>query len=384
MRKIFISYRRDDTRPHALAIYRELDEKLHPDSLFFDLDKIAAGKDFRQVIQESLRETGVMLVLIGPQWLTLTDSTGQRRLDQPGDWVRIEIEQALLHHQSDPTLCNIIPILIDNTPMPQASALPKSIQALAPIQALHVRFDTDFERDMERVLREVQPYISTLGANNSAGPQVLRCPKCGQVDNVKKLTFVKGDLPVPAELSLSVREFYGREPVEPTWNEYEAKRIGRNFRENLQGCYFWCAIIPVVVAVIGFIMYNEPYAALTAWLSLLVLVLFALVIGSLYFSSLRRSRAKYSATFNETYRAYQEALQKYQEQKQEHHATLLIKQKELEDRMQVYERRKPVWDQLFYCQRDGSCFLPGSPKVDQDPIVLIDALLPLLPNQTTR
>ncbi len=372
MRKIFISYRRDDTRPHALAIYNELAEQFHPDSLFFDLHKIAAGKDFRQVIQESLEESGVVLVLIGPRWLTLTDNSGLRRLDHPEDWVRKEIEQALFHHHSDPSrrLCNIIPVLIDNTLMPQASSLPKSIEALAPKQALPVRFDRDFGRDMERLLQEIRKYIG-------GEQQDLRCPKCRQVDNVKKLSFVAGALPQP-EPPIEALMIAPEEPVEPIWDEQANERSVKHdtpgcvvafFRSVIGlGFFFWTGFVPLVILFWAF-LYGIP-----RWTGVFILgsIIVALIVLDLIRVSISRSklRARNRARFEAFSREHQERQQIYD-------ANMVRHQKDVEDQEQAYQlwqQRKPLWDQLFYCQRDGSCFLPGHPKVDQDPIALIDAL----------
>jgi hypothetical protein len=374
MRKIFISYRRDDSGPIAGVIYNWLGQRLHQDYIFFDLHQIHAGKDFRQVIQESLRETGVILVLIGPQWLTLTDSSGQRRLDQPEDWVRLEVEQALLHHQSDQNCCNIIPLLIDNTRMPTASSLPPSIAEMAPLNALPVRSGRDFQRDMERVLKEIMPYISTVesatfGASASSGPQVLLCPTCGHLDRVERYIAVKGNMPPQRHA-----------PAKPVWNKRGEKARGGEARETLWGCT-GCLVIPfvcsliMVIAAISYIAqpndvvaqandvkdakaYLASYFEPALFISGAVLLLMLLVTIFVHVTSLRTSRATYKADFQQKERAHREEMQRWEQEKH------------------LHEQQEPLWNRLYYCHRDRTIFLPGDPKGEEDPLTLINRHVP--------
>lgn len=95
MSKIFINYRRDDSAANAGRLYDRLASHFGPDHLFMDIDQIVPGDDFIEVIHEKLRSVQVAVVLIGKHWLEITDEAGQRRLDHPGDWVRLEIATLL-------------------------------------------------------------------------------------------------------------------------------------------------------------------------------------------------------------------------------------------------------------------------------------------------
>jgi hypothetical protein len=116
---IFLSYRREDEPGFALALFGRLEHSFPPGQLFMDVEGgIKAGQDFVQVLEDKVRACDVMLALIGPKWLTATDEGGSRRLDDPLDFVRIEIGSALRLGK------RIIPVLVHKTDMPRADALP--------------------------------------------------------------------------------------------------------------------------------------------------------------------------------------------------------------------------------------------------------------------
>lgn len=147
MAKVFISYRRSDTQMAAGRLRESLSNRFGDDAVFRDKDSIAGGKDWVDAIEHNLAaQDVVVLVLIGPTWLTAPDDGGGRRLDDPNDWNRVEIETAL---RSGRTL---VPVLIDGTPMPPAAQLPESMRALARTNAIKLR-DDDWESDVERLVR---------------------------------------------------------------------------------------------------------------------------------------------------------------------------------------------------------------------------------------
>ena len=94
--RIFLSYRRDDSSGHAGRLYDRLSEHFGPDKVFMDMDTIHPGLDFDEVIKDALASCDVLLPVISRQWLTSTDPLGQRRLDNLDDFVRLEIETALV------------------------------------------------------------------------------------------------------------------------------------------------------------------------------------------------------------------------------------------------------------------------------------------------
>jgi hypothetical protein len=117
---IFINYRRDDSAGHA-------------DLLFIDVDAIPLGVNFIKVLRDEVAKCDVLLALIGPNWLNVRDEEGNRRLDNPSDFLRIEIAAAL---QRD---IPVIPILLVGARMPKASQLPKDLEELSARNGLDVR-----------------------------------------------------------------------------------------------------------------------------------------------------------------------------------------------------------------------------------------------------
>jgi hypothetical protein len=137
---IFISYRREDTKDVAGWLAERLVQRFGKSHVFLDVDSIAPGLDFAEAIDRALGSCQVLLALIGHQWLTMTDENGRRRLDDPDDKVRLEIEAALERH------VRLISVLVDEATMPRAPDLPASLAELASRQALRIRAES-FDRD---------------------------------------------------------------------------------------------------------------------------------------------------------------------------------------------------------------------------------------------
>ena len=145
---IFINYRRGETAGEARALFSELSAKLGADSVFMDVDNIAPGRDFRQVLQERLASVDVMLTLIGKDWMRATDAAGRRRLDDTNDFVRREIRAALERNIS------VTPVLLQGAQMPAESDLPEDIRDLAYRNAFelsHTRWSSDIQELVKRL-----------------------------------------------------------------------------------------------------------------------------------------------------------------------------------------------------------------------------------------
>src|SRR5262249_28831288 len=124
MTRIFISYRRDDTMGLTGRIFDRLKSHFGPQSIVMDIDSIPIGVDFRHYINDAISECDVMLVIIGDNWLCIA-ADKKSRLDNPDDFVRLEIETAFREKRS------ILPVLVGNTPMPNKDQLPPSLKDLA-------------------------------------------------------------------------------------------------------------------------------------------------------------------------------------------------------------------------------------------------------------
>jgi hypothetical protein len=143
--RTFISYRRDDSSSVVGRIYDYLSEHFGSDAIFKDVDSIGLGADFREEISRALRNSDAVLIVIGQHWLDTTPE-GERRIDDESDYVRIEIETAIQQGKQ------IIPVLVEGTKMPSAESLPDEIRELSFLNALSVRPDPDFRRDIERLI----------------------------------------------------------------------------------------------------------------------------------------------------------------------------------------------------------------------------------------
>jgi hypothetical protein len=155
MPKIFCCYRRDDSTHQAGRISDHLTAHFGPDQLFKDVDCIPPGQDYRQVLLATVAQCDILVALIGDAWLSTPDGAGGRRIDNPSDWVRVEIETAL--RRGIP----VMPVLVGQAPMPRAEDLPEGLRDLAFRQELRVRPDPDFHRDVVRLIRGINDALGT-------------------------------------------------------------------------------------------------------------------------------------------------------------------------------------------------------------------------------
>jgi hypothetical protein len=147
--KVFISYRRADSRYQARMIHAAFCQAVPRDHVFMDVDSIPLGANFRNTLKEWVDQCEILLALIGPGWTNATDpNTGERRLDDAGDFVRIEISEALARD------IPVVPVLLDGTPMPDPNLLPPDLRGLIDRQAEFVEYRT-FDVDVARLIRKL-------------------------------------------------------------------------------------------------------------------------------------------------------------------------------------------------------------------------------------
>jgi len=145
----FISYRRDDAAGYAGRLHEALENRLGRDQVFRDVDTLQPGQDFVEAIESRLAECRVFLAMIGREWLDAHDSEGRRRLDQPHDYVRLEIVNALSRRE-----VRVIPVLIEGASMPPAESLPEAVRPLTRKQAVHLRDDA-WDHDVDRLVTAI-------------------------------------------------------------------------------------------------------------------------------------------------------------------------------------------------------------------------------------
>lgn len=123
------------------------------ENIFKDVDDIRPGEKFPVVLERALNRSNVLLVIIGQKWLTIEDRSGSRRLDNPEDFLRIEVQTGLERSSK----VRVIPVLVDDALMPAKEALPPELRELVSQQTVVVRNDPDFHRDMGRLIASLKP-----------------------------------------------------------------------------------------------------------------------------------------------------------------------------------------------------------------------------------
>ena len=207
---IFIGYRRDDTADVSGRVYDRLRGAFGEEAIFKDVDNMPVGIDFPTHVLSILPKCRIFLAMIGPGWLGVRDEQGERRLDDPADWVRIEIERALS------TGIQIVPVLVNGAPMPSSEQLPESLRSLTRLNAAFVRRDPDFHKDMDKL-------IAALRAGESTGRVEVEAPAQGLAGSAAAWKLI--------ETSLDVEDFIDFERLFPGTTELiQAARCRRQLQ----------------------------------------------------------------------------------------------------------------------------------------------------------
>ena len=163
MPRIAINYRRDDTSPWAGRLFDRLSAEFGREHVFMDIDHLEPGVDFAEEINRAITQSQVLVVMIGPDWATVKDSKGNRRLDSGMDFVRLEIAAALLGN------LRVIPILVGGAVMPALEELPEDLKPLARRHAIEIS-DLRFHADVDRLIRSLR--LQSDGQPSATGKKV--------------------------------------------------------------------------------------------------------------------------------------------------------------------------------------------------------------------
>lgn len=172
---IFINYRRLDTQFVVDRIYGWLLRAFGKNALFRDVDQVGPGDDFGAAIDRALEQSAVVVVVVGHQWLDITDEDGNRKLDRKDDFVRREIEAAILRG------IHLLPVLLEGAHLPKASDIPKSIRVLSNRDWFVLRPDPEFADGMRRLINAlsdtvgIRPQLTPGGlvSAHATGPEDL-------------------------------------------------------------------------------------------------------------------------------------------------------------------------------------------------------------------
>jgi hypothetical protein len=150
---IFISYRRNDSADVTGRIYDRLVGRFGAEPIFKDVDDIPLGVDFRKHLDAVVGKCRILLAIIGNEWVDAKDAQGRRRLEDAGDFVRIEIESALRRE------IPVVPLLVRGATMPSPNELPDSLKELAFRNGIPIRHDPDFNTDINRLIKGLEDHL---------------------------------------------------------------------------------------------------------------------------------------------------------------------------------------------------------------------------------
>lgn len=169
MSQIFISYRREDSAGHAGRLEEALERHFGAHRVFRDVEDLLPGQPFPEALRARLQSADLVLVLIGPRWLT-AERDGVRRLTLPDDYVRMEVTRALGRE------IPVVPVLLDDTPLPAAADLPADMRPLLQRHAVRVS-DDGWADDVARL-------IGALDAALGDGQRGMRGRRRGWVSGI--------------------------------------------------------------------------------------------------------------------------------------------------------------------------------------------------------
>ena len=167
MSLIFISYRRDDSAPYAGRLYDRLTAHFGKGQVFMDIDQIGPGEDCVEVIDRKVGACDIAVVLIGKSWLSASDAEGKRRLDDPEDFVRLEVATALERN------IRVLPVLVGGAKMPRMQQLPESLAVLSRRNAFEIS-DSRFHDDVNKLIQSLESAANTEVAPSGASANVWR------------------------------------------------------------------------------------------------------------------------------------------------------------------------------------------------------------------
>jgi hypothetical protein len=221
MPKLFISYRRQDSSDLTGRLHDRLKTRFGQDAIFVDIDSILPGIDFRRAIADGVKQCNALLAVIGEQWLDAEfedgPKEGQRRLDDPDDYVRIEVETAL--GRGIP----VIPVLVGRATMPRAGDLPEGLKDLAYRNAVEVRSGADFHGHIERLIASLD---RLLARRQTLGDRVESAIRVANVSPKMALAGLR------EALELLVRDVYEHRFGEPPGRRSVENLVDRMAKET--------------------------------------------------------------------------------------------------------------------------------------------------------
>ena len=201
---IAISYRRQDSSPVAGRLYDRLQAEFGKGSVFMDFDSIPYGVDFREHIKQTLQRAKVVVAIIGPEWTGGAKELSNRRIDDPTDFVRLEVASALENG------IPIIPVLVNNTPMPEAKNLPPELEGLAFRNGLALDTGIDFHHHADRLIAGIHRVIDPPKEETTSTIPVAQSPPTGALPKPSRVVPISILLFLIAIAGIAAWYFKGR------------------------------------------------------------------------------------------------------------------------------------------------------------------------------
>ncbi|MGO8951996.1 MAG: TIR domain-containing protein [Rhodomicrobium sp.] len=228
--KIFINYRRGEDSAAAGRLYDRLEQDFAKDDLFMDVDDIAAGQDFVAVLERQVAGCDVFLAVIGRNWLEAKDAGGNRRLDNPKDFVRIEIASALRLGK------RVIPVLVNDGRMPSADALPEPLKALSRRNAVRLTHER-FKADAHGLLNGLKAALAEAEAGRAAHTEAERraaeaARKAREAEEEARAPQVAREAAERAKAGLTPEEIRKAEEL-ANWDFIKDRQNAEDLRDHL-------------------------------------------------------------------------------------------------------------------------------------------------------
>jgi pterin-4a-carbinolamine dehydratase len=247
---VFISYRRQDSSAAARWLNQIIQRAFGVTSVFVDTETIRTGEDWSERIIYALQKATILIVIIGPHWLRITDMYGRRRIDKEDDWVHSEILHAINNNLT------IIPLLLSNTPLPEKAALPKRLEKLTRYQAFDLR-DDRWEPDLNLLLSRLEQ----LGFTRKT-ERPVRYPKPRITLNELSRDEINEALKLLPDWKLITSEIPGREPLKQT--EFKKMYEFASFEDAI---HFMGASVEHISQVNHHPRWENIWRTVTVWLS---------------------------------------------------------------------------------------------------------------------
>lgn len=152
MCKIFISYRRADSRVTSKRLTNIIANRLTDCEVVIDFaETLPRGPKFEALLAQEVEKADVMVVVIGPDWLNIRDERGNRRLGNPKDFIRTEVEAGLINESAE-----VIIALIEGANLPNEDDLPEHLKKLAQSYVVTIREGKHFDVDIEHLVSAIQ------------------------------------------------------------------------------------------------------------------------------------------------------------------------------------------------------------------------------------